>query len=296
MTFFLLIGLTTGCDRPPELSLVRPPDPSATGDAGTWGPHGVARATYKTQARVSETVRFEATWPALADGTLDPSSAPYPVVLLVQGGLVESVRYRWLADHLASRGAVVLAPEYAFDLAILQSDNASYVLDEALDRARVPGDPLEGALAEGGPVVATGHSLGGVVASMTWVSDTRVDGVAVLASYAATGTDVEAMAGSPSLLLTGALDQVPPEEFFSEWSRFPEPVWGGVVAGMNHYDWTDDPTPEELEGDGVSTRPAEESRRDALRVLDTWLDAIWRDDTGAAEALAAGDFPGVEPW
>jgi hypothetical protein len=283
-----------GCAQAPEVEIVLEPDPAASGADGTRGPYGVARAGYVTQARVSDRVRFEATWPATGDGALDLTAAPYPCVLSVQGGLVAPERYRWLAEHMASRGYVVLAPWHSLDLAILEPDNASYALDEALDRAALEGDPLFGALGEGEPVAITGHSLGGVVAAMGWVDDPRVGGVAVLASYASGGTDVEAMAGFPSLLLTGGEDRVAPEEFFPEWERFPEPRWGGVVEGMNHYDWTDDPTEGELSRDGAATRPAEESRADAWRVLDAWLDATLLDDDEAAGRLDAGGFEGVE--
>jgi len=243
---------------------------------------------------VSDPVKFEATWPADANGALDPTAAPYPVVLSIQGGLVEPERYRWLAEHMATRGYVVLAPWHATDLAILEPDNGSYALDEALDRADDAGDPLFGALVEGGPVAAAGHSLGGVVGAMRWVGDDRVDAVAIFASYAAGGTDVESMAGAPSLLLTGSVDRVPPEDFFPEWERFPAPTWQGVIDGMNHYDWTDDATESELNKDGASTRPIEETRRDAWRVVDAWLDASLLGDEGAAGLLADGDFPGIE--
>ena len=290
----LLLSLTLGCAQSPEVELVLDPDPGATGEDGARGPYGVARARYHTQARVSDRVRFEATWPATDSGALDPAAAPYPCVLSVQGGLVDPERYRWLAEHMASRGYVVLAPWHGLDLAILEPDNASYALDEALERAELAGDPLFGALGVGGPVAITGHSLGGVVAAMGWVDDPRVSGVAVLASYASAGTDVEAMAGFSSLLLTGGEDRVSPEEFFPEWERFPEPRWGGVIEGMNHYDWTDEPTESELSRDGEATRPVEESRTDAWRVLDTWLDATLLDDQEAAERLADGGFEGVE--
>jgi hypothetical protein len=102
------------------------------------------------------------------------------------------------------------------------------------------------------------------------------------------------MEGLPSLLLTGAEDRKAPDEFFPEWERFPEPRWGGVIDGMNHYDWTDDPTEGELSRDGTATRPADESRADAWRVLDTWLDATLLDDDLAAERLDDDDFEGVE--
>jgi len=290
----LLFSLTTGCAQSPVVELILDPDADATGQDGQRGPFGVARAEYRTQARVSDSVRFEATWPATDGGDLDLSAAPYPCVLSVQGGLVSAERYRWLAEHMASRGYVVLAPRHALKLAILEPDNASYALDEALERVGMTDDPLAGALEPDGPVAITGHSLGGVVAAMGWVADPRVDGVAILASYAAGSTDVESMTGSPVLLLTGAEDQVDPEEFFPEWERFEEPRWGGVIDGMNHYDWTDDATASELERDGASTRPLDDTRTDAWRVLDTWLDATLLDDPDASARLDAGGFPGVE--
>jgi len=289
----LLIALLTACGSP-RATVLLTPDPDAEANAGERGPYGAAALTCRTQARVSETVRFDAIIPADADGELATSGAPYPAVLQIQGGLVTPERYRWQAVHLASRGFVVLVPRHSLNLAILASDNGSWALDEALERSETPGDPLEGAISAGGPVSAMGHSLGGVVASMRWVDDERVDAVAVFASYAAGGTDVESMDGHPSLLLTGSEDQVPPEEFFPEWARYPEPTWQGVVDGMNHYDWTDDAKAGELKGDGEPTRPQEDTRRDALRVLDTWHSAVLLGDADAAVHLAEDDFPGIE--
>jgi predicted dienelactone hydrolase len=292
-TPLLLWLLLAGCRGPAEVELVLAPDPTATGEDGQRGPHGAARATYWTQGRVSDAIRFEATWPATDTGELS-TGGPFPVVLSLHGGFVGPERYHWMADHMASRGYVVLAPKHTLGLAIIESDNASYTLDEVEDRNDDGDDPLFGAIEIDGPVACTGHSLGGTVSSMRWVADDRIGALGVFASYPPDGTDVESMAGAPSLLLTGSEDRIPTENFIERWERFPEPTWKGVVEGMNHYDWTDDASDADLAKDGVSTRPLDETRLDAWRVIDAWLDATLLDHEPAQARLDAGAFPGID--
>lgn len=290
----LLIGLLlAGCASPGEVELALDPDPDATGLDGQRGPHGAARATYWTQGRVSDAIEFEATWPATASGEL-AAGGPFPVVLSLHGGFVGPERYRWMAEHMATRGYVVLAPRHSLGLAIIESDNASYALDEVHDRNDDEGDPLFGAIEVGAPVACTGHSLGGTVSGMRWVADDRIEALGIWASYPPDETDVESMEGFPSLLLTGSEDRIDTSEFVERWERFPEPVWKGVVDGMNHYDWTDDASEADLAKDGASTRPLEETRPDAWRVIDAWLDAVLAGDPEAAARLEAGSFPGIE--
>jgi hypothetical protein len=62
---------------------------------------------------------------------------------------------------------------------------------------------------------------------------------------------------------------------------------------MNHYDWADGASDANLRGDGTPTRPQVETRRDALRVWDTCLDAVLRDDAQAQLTLDARTFPGI---
>ncbi len=284
--------LLTGCLDDTAVMMLEP-DPAATGEEGLRGPHGVALQACRTQGHVSDPIRFDVTYPALSGGALDDTGAPYPAVMQIHGGAVEPERYQWLATHTASRGYVVIAPHHSLNLAIFESDNGSLALDDVLRRADDDGDTLAGAIDSDGPMAATGHSLGGVVASMRWVADDRIGALAMFAGYPPAGTDVESMAGHPSLMLTGSVDQVEPAVFAEEYERFGEPRWFGVIDGMNHYDWTDDATEGELADDGTSTRPAEESRVDALRVFDTWLDAHLFGDSDAEARLAAGGFPGV---
>ena len=102
-------------------------------------------------------------------------------------------------------------------------------------------------------------------------------------------------AGSPELSLAGTDDgQASVADVRAGSERFAAPKVLGVVSGMTHFAWTDDPKASELAKDGHLGRPLAEVRRDALGLLDTWLDAVLRHDPGAAQRLASGTFPGVE--
>lgn len=288
-----LAVLSPACAGPSEIVVDLQPDPDRTGLDGADGPYGVAHATFSAQARVTDVVDYEVAWPALATGDFDEGAGPCEVVGFIHGGLVEADRYRWLVTHLASRGYCVLSADHDLDLAIFESDNTSRALDDALARSEAGRGPLAGAL--GARAVVMGHSLGGVVASFRWVADPRFEGVGILASWAAEGTPVEAQAGRPSLSLIGSEDRSgeATQEASEQYARFEEPRFFGVIEGMNHYDWADGPSDDNLLSDGVPTRPREESRRDAQRVIDAWLDAWLRGDSEALAALEAHAFPGV---
>lgn len=287
----LLPFLLLACAGPSEVVVDLQPDPDRTGLDGADGPHGVAHTTFSVQARVTDVVDYEVAWPALASGAFDEEAGPCEVVGFIHGGLVAADRYRWLVTHLASRGYCVLSADHDLDLAIFESDNTSRALDDALARSETGRGPLAGAL--GNRAAVMGHSLGGVVATFRWVADPRFEGVGILASWAAEGTPVAAQAGRPSLSLIGSEDRAgeATQEAFEQYARFEEPRFFGVVEGMNHYDWADGASDDNLLSDGVPTRPREETRRDAQRVLDTWLDAWLRDDAEALDALEAHAFP-----
>ena len=58
--------------------------------------------------------------------------------------------------------------------------------------------------------------------------------------------------------------------------------------------WTDDPAAFEQERDGPTGREPDATRPDAMRVLDTFLDAVLLQDASALGSLETGQFPGVE--
>lgn len=78
-----------------------------------------------------------------------------------------------------------------------------------------------------------------------------------------------------------------------KYGRFADPAWFGVVDGMAHYDWADGNSDADLQNDGIPTRPQDDTRRDAMLVLDTWLDSVPLDNETATSALVARDFPNV---
>jgi predicted dienelactone hydrolase len=272
------------------------PDTVRRGDDGDDGPFGVAHVTLTAQSRVTDPLEIDVEYPALADGRLDRARAPYPAVVFVQGGLVEAARYGWMARHLASRGYVVLRPHHALGLAIFETDNANIAIT-SLRRAAADSSTdatLAGAVDARGPVAYMGHSLGGVVAVRQWI-DSDATAVVMLASYPADGDPVMCRAGSPVLSLLGANDtrKSPLANYEAGFRTFAEPRWMGLIAGMNHYAWCDDATAGELATDGALDRPLADVRRDALRMLDTFLDAVLRNDTAARTRLDAGVFANV---
>ena len=266
------------------------PDPARTGLDGLEGPYGAASVDLRASARASEAVLVEIVYPSDERGEPDVSDAP--TVVLVHGGFVAPDRYRWLAVHWATRGYVVAMPRADWLLAITQPGNGEVAL-RALREASGSDGRLEGLVASDGPVAVSGHSLGGVLAAGQWARDDGVEGLVLLASFPAAGTDLSGASDKPAVALAGETDaKAPPDDVESHLEPIEGPLWYGVVDGMNHYAWTDDPSEGELAGDGEQTRSVGETRRDAQRVLDTWLDAWLRDDPAALGRLD-GAFPGV---
>jgi len=285
----MVLMLLLACAPTGPGEVVIAPDEARDGLDGAEGPYGAAWLPVRVQARVDGAVDAEVVFPSDASG--EPLDGPFPALIFVQGGLVTPERYRWISAHAATRGYVGISAQHKGDLAIFEADNGRFALEgvEAIESGT-----LAGLLEPGADAVVTGHSLGGVVAPILWVDDPRMVGMAIIASYAANSTPVEERTDSLTLSLTGAEDGSALREDVEEgWERLGGQTWLGVVEGMNHFNWTDDATAENLEGDGVATRPEEETRRDAMRVFDAWMDASFGDEQ-ALDALNAGEFSGVE--
>ncbi len=239
-------------------------------------------------------MRFVVVYPAQADGSGDLGGAPYPTVLKLQGGLVRSERYHWLAAHLASRGYVTVLPEHDLDLAIFEPGNGLAALEATYRYASL--EPLEGLTAAGGPSAVAGHSLGGVVGAMTWLEESSLRGLVLLASHPPGGSeaDLAAQDGRPVLALAGETDgALPPGEMEAELAAFPQAPSFAVVQGMNHYAWCDDASERELEDDGPLEGDLNDIRLAAQHVMDSWLDAELLGEPEAQARLEARDFEGV---
>jgi dienelactone hydrolase len=234
-------------------------------------------------------VDVEVVVPTTENGTVD--AGPWPVMMFVQGGLVDRDRYLWLASHLASRGYATLLPDFPLDLALLTDDDAVSPLREL--REHPPKEAPQ--LGEVTPAAVSGHSLGGVVAAKAWLAAPELySALGFWASYPDTADDVSAKDGRQVLSLVGSDDGKASESDVKAGAeRFGDPTWLGVVDGMNHYGWCDDPTEKELSSDGTASRPVEDARKDALAVIDTFLDASLKQDAEAQQAMADADFSGV---
>ena len=257
------------------------PDPTRDGADGTDGPWGVARFDRVYPTRVSEAVETIVLAPYLigSDG-----SETFPTVVFDHGGFVDPERYVWMAQHIATRGYVVALPRFPLLLAITAPGNSAAALDGVL------ADEV-GAVE---PAAVGGHSLGGVTGSMAWMDDPRFEGLFILASFPAEGTAVEGRAGGSVISLIGDQDgsaDIAGAE--AGLQRFQDPRLYGLIAGLTHYGWTDDPSEADLAKEQVPSRPVEDARRDAMRIYDPWLDATLRDDPDAQALLDAGVFPNV---
>jgi len=270
----------------PEMLLT--PDPSVDVlVAGERGPHGAALVEARAQARVSDAVPLDIVYPS--DGAGVPSVTGAAVVVFVHGGLVGPERYHWLAAYLATRGWVSVLPQADLKLAITEPGNSAIALERLRDLAERT-DELRDLVDDGSPVLPMGHSLGGVLATMHWTTEQPVDGLVLLASFPAASTATDEGPPTPVLALTGTTDVFDWKRLEGELDRFRGPTTDARIEGMNHYAWTDDATEGELNSDGPQERPVGDTRQDALRVLDTWIDVRL---FGADEVLLEADFPGA---
>ncbi len=156
-------------------------DGKAPLDAMMWyptssGQNRTAKIKYAYEMKMGApfgTVRF-ATFAgqALRDAAPDRSTGPYPLVILSPGFSIGASTYAWLAEHLASYGFVVIAPDHDEHLdeelnglwrsAITRPQDVLTVLAYVDDQTG-PGQALEG-LVDAEMVAVVGHSYGGYTA------------------------------------------------------------------------------------------------------------------------------------
>jgi predicted dienelactone hydrolase len=121
----------------------------------------------------------------------DPSGGPYPVAVLSSGFAIGAGSYAWLAEHLASHGFVVAAPQHAEPLdpqmlwqaTIDRPRDVSAALD-VIEHASAPGGRIAG-LADLDRVAVAGHSYGGYAALAA--AGARLDTAALLSACASDG-------------------------------------------------------------------------------------------------------------
>ncbi len=110
---------------------------------------------------------------AMADANLDPTNAPYPLVVFVHGQWMFRQQAIYLVEHLASHGFVVMAADYADNWGNIftkpvHEDEITRQIDvkrqlDFAEQLTTVGNPLQG-LIDMEHVAVTGHSFGGEVA------------------------------------------------------------------------------------------------------------------------------------
>jgi len=208
----------------------------------------------------------------IRDAPLDPSQAPYPLIVFSHG--YTGVRRQSVSStaHLASHGYIVISPDYplsngsapggprAGDV-LNQPGDVSFLIDSFLGFADEPGNPLEGAIDETA-IGLTGHSLGGlttILATFGPLADPRVKAAAPLAAPAClVGSQTYEDSDTPLLVIGGSDDQVVAFESVRQaYDAASPPKYLLTLLGGNHMRFADadmgDPPPGALTSSGGET-------------------------------------------
>ncbi len=278
----VVLVVLAGCA--PGLEPVLSFDDGRDGAWGTDGRFGAGLMRDSFRVRVSESADVDVFVPL--DEEDEPAAGPFAPVLLLQGGLVETARYHWLAAHIASRGHVVFMPHHIGNLAFFESNLAADVLEAGRDQAATGQGPLRG-LDPDAPALVTGHSLGGVVAAKAWLYDETVTHLVLLASIPDPADAVETGTGLV-VSVAGATDgRIDPAEIADGAEAFSAPTVFAVVDGMNHFAYTDNNSDADLESDGPLEVDQDVARARATFMLDGALaDLVGADSAALFDAAA----------
>ena len=119
-------------------------------------------------------------------------SAPWPVIVHSHGSTTAYHDMAWLAEHLASHGAVIIAVNHVGNTAGISNVNypamaaqrpadVAEAFDWLIKEAKRSGGPLEGCVDASAGYVASGYSFGGFTAYA--VGGARIDNVAMQQSF-----------------------------------------------------------------------------------------------------------------
>lgn len=105
-----------------------------------------------------------------------PRAEATKLLVLYPGGLVRPQAYEWLGRALAERGVLTVIPEFTADLAVIDKDRATVLLDR---------------YGAGKPAVIAGHSLGGAMAAdYAARHQDRLAGLILMAAYPPDGVEL----------------------------------------------------------------------------------------------------------
>ena len=207
----------------------------AAPDRGTVLSPGVGHAVFEARSNATDLVDVRVVYPANDDGTAQ--AGPFPAVIFVQGGLVETGRYLWQAEALARAGYGVALPEHPLDLAIMSAENGAAARRLLVDP---PARSVLSGLVDSSRIGAAGHSLGGVVATKVAL----LGGFKALVLEASYPDEADRAAVAaltiPSLSLAGRADcSAKLADVTARWELLPSPTALVVLDGVTHYQFTD---------------------------------------------------------
>ena len=164
---------------------------------------------------------------AIADAPYNLNDGSYPLVIVSPGFLLGRTTYSWLAEHLASHGFVVIAPEHheALDETLSDFSKASILRPQDITKvldyvdAQTSDDGLFAGLTNTEQVAVVGHSLGGY-------TSLAIAGAQMDLTYMANLCAEAEQAGDPSAWLCGLI--LPYASDMAELAGFdavPEGLW-----------------------------------------------------------------------
>ncbi len=156
----------TGSDNPLEITVWYPAVKDSTHEGAIRYPYEIKMAAPFNQVAIAH---FGGR--AIQDAPYDLSLGAYPLVILSPGFSIGASSYAWLAEHLASYGFVVFAPEHHEHLdpenelwrATIQRPQDILALLDYVDEQVEPGGAFAG-LIDPDQTAVVGHSYGGYTA------------------------------------------------------------------------------------------------------------------------------------
>jgi hypothetical protein len=179
-----------------------------------------------------------------------PEGEPLAGLVFYPGGLVDPVAYAPLMQRLRDGGVLAVLTPMPLDLAVFGIGRAGDVM---------------AAFPEIETWVIGGHSLGGAMAAeFVKANAESVDGLVLVASYPASGTDLSQLPIRAVSTYGTENGLTPPEGFEASLARLPPGtelvvIEGGNHAGFGHYG--------PQSGDGVATIPREEQQRQTAETV-----------------------------
>lgn len=291
MALALLAGATaTGCGDP-EPERILKPDFSITPTWGIDGPYGVAKASIQVTILIDRKAEVDVYLPMDTDEDL--AAGPFVPVVIAQGSPVPAERYAWLAKHATSWGHLVLVPHHPFNMPIFDSARLVEVLQAVRRLSNSDHSWLAGKVSQDA-AVAIGHSQGGVVAAQAWNDQPgEVGSLVMLAAYPAFDKSTRD-AFKESTINASTVDRgrvvtlwgdkdgyVDRDEFTSSLDAYGKSPIAAIIEGMNHMQFSDDPTEGEMKRDQEATLSESAARGIALFLVDGALAEARGEDASA---------------